>query len=531
MYKVIDLFSGAGGLSFGFMQTGEFEVVAAAEINKSAQKTYLKNHTSNSDILMIDNVIGFDFKALKDKLGQIDIIIGGPPCQGFSNANRQKNHVISMNNSLVKEYFRAIRDIKPKAFVMENVSMLSSKTHRFYDSYKDHDMIKTLGLEMKEDEILISKQIFDGIDLMHIISNKELLLMQLLNNNLFQKLNVLLKNRSNKDNRLEKFLVNNKKLVINQIDQSIEQFQTKDSLEFQMHLLEDIKISLKQDKKINEYEFILAQLVSFQKALRSAKEIYDNELIARFEVKENTATVVAKVESYSVIDYIKAVLKETYKQDGNVVNATWFGVPQERKRYIIMGIHNDIIGDDEIILPKRPERYEVYTVRDAIADLKDYQTSYNKDPESVPIEQDVENLSRYASELRNSTVLHNHIITKTTDNAMIRFKALKEGDNFHNLDDSLKTTYSQPQRTQNTIYLRLDYDKPCGTVVNVRKSMWVHPELDRAISVREAARLQSFPDNFQFYGTKDSQYQQVGNAVPPKLAKAVAECLLQQLKK
>jgi len=53
--------------------------------------------------------------------------------------------------------------------------------------------------------------------------------------------------------------------------------------------------------------------------------------------------------------------------------------------------------------------------------------------------------------------------------------------------------------------------------------MWIHPQKDRAISVREAARLQSFPDSFIFCGKKDSQYQQVGNAVPPMMAKAIAE--------
>ena len=61
--------------------------------------------------------------------------------------------------------------------------------------------------------------------------------------------------------------------------------------------------------------------------------------------------------------------------------------------------------------------------------------------------------------------------------------------------------------------------------------MWVHPVLDRAISVREAARLQTFPDKFVFRGTKDKQYQQVGNAVPPILAKAIAKKLASQLSK
>lgn len=138
MLKTIDLFAGAGGLSYGFESTGEFLIVAAAENNKNARKTYIENHKGRNDIRMITDVRGYDFSALASEFDGIDVVIGGPPCQGFSNANRQKNHIISMNNSLVKEYFRAIREIRPKAFVMENVSMLSSETHRFYDSTKDH---------------------------------------------------------------------------------------------------------------------------------------------------------------------------------------------------------------------------------------------------------------------------------------------------------------------------------------------------------------------------------------------------------
>ena len=59
--------------------------------------------------------------------------------------------------------------------------------------------------------------------------------------------------------------------------------------------------------------------------------------------------------------------------------------------------------------------------------------------------------------------------------------------------------------------------------------MWIHPKFNRAISAREAARLQSFPDDYIFYGTKDSVYQQIGNAVPPVLGRAVAETILEIL--
>lgn len=169
MLKTIDLFAGAGGLSYGFESTGEFLIVAAAENNKNARKTYIENHKGRNDIRLIPNVRDYDFSALASEFDGIDVVIGGPPCQGFSNANRQKNHIISMNNSLVKEYFRAVKEIRPKAFVMENVSMLSSETHRFYDSAKDHDVVTSLGVQMREDELVLADSDYNGYSLMNII--------------------------------------------------------------------------------------------------------------------------------------------------------------------------------------------------------------------------------------------------------------------------------------------------------------------------------------------------------------------------
>ena len=135
----------------------------------------------------------------------------------------------------------------------------------------------------------------------------------------------------------------------------------------------------------------------------------------------------------------------------------------------------------------------------------------------------------YLKRIADSNLIYNHLVTETSEIVLKRFKNLKPGQNFHDLPAELKSTYSNSGRTQNTIYQRLDYNSVSGTVVNVRKSMWVHPSLDRSISVREAARLQSFPDSFVFYGTKDSQYQQVGNAVPPLLASIIAKKVRQLL--
>ena len=115
MYSVIDLFAGAGGLSLGFQQTKKYSIKVAFENNPAMQATYKNNHPG---VDVRGDVCNADYSEIQREYGSIDVVIGDPPCQGFSNANRQKNHAISHNNSLVKEYICAILEIRPKAFVM-----------------------------------------------------------------------------------------------------------------------------------------------------------------------------------------------------------------------------------------------------------------------------------------------------------------------------------------------------------------------------------------------------------------------------
>ncbi len=201
----------------------------------------------------------------------------------------------------------------------------------------------------------------------------------------------------------------------------------------------------------------------------------------------------------------------------------------KKDKEFFMGVKKSIC--EKVQLPKPIFDKEHYrTVRDAIADLEDVKPieDITKDYGISLVE--LNNLGELADNLRDTDVLRNHIITSTRQTSMERFKTIKQGENFHSLLEDLKTnTYTDISRTQNTIYLRLAYDEPSGTVVNVRKSMWIHPTLDRAVSIREAARLQTFPDSFVFAGTKDEQYQQVGNAVPPILARAIASKLKEML--
>ena len=264
--------------------------------------------------------------------------------------------------------------------------------------------------------------------------------------------------------------------------------------------------------------------------LLKAQEIINNNILVDEYVVNGD--LVAKIRSFAVYDYLYRILSSQtndYVINSGVLCAANYGAPQRRMRFVVMGIKRNI--SSQINLPQEQFTEEQYrTVKEAISDLEDIQPVYDIDDDTGILLQPVKGLSKLATLLRDAKSLKNHIITKTTDIAMERFKAIKQGQNFHSLDDSLKTnTYTDVSRTQNTIYLRLNYNEPSGTVVNVRKSMWIHPVLDRAISVREAARLQTFPDSFVFCGSKDKQYQQVGNAVPPIMAKAIAERLAETL--
>ena len=285
---------------------------------------------------------------------------------------------------------------------------------------------------------------------------------------------------------------------------------------------------------INEEKLLQAitPAIMIQRMLGISKEIYENEIVVDSYSSRNG--VAANIRSFAVFDYLKAILESEnngYVIDSDVLCAADYGAPQKRMRFVVMGVKKEYA--DEVHLPQgRFKEGEYRTVRDAIEDLETVQpVTEIEDDVGIHMEKRTD-LGELGSSLRNSDVLMNHIVTKTTDVALQRFKALKEGENFHSLSDELKdNTYTDASRTQNTIYLRLKYDDPSGTVVNVRKSMWIHPTLDRAISVREAARLQTFPDSYVFYGSKDKQYQQVGNAVPPIMAKSIAKKLAKYLLK
>jgi len=183
-------------------------------------------------------------------------------------------------------------------------------------------------------------------------------------------------------------------------------------------------------------------------------------------------------------------LKKTLEGDGYsvadvVLDAYDFGVPQHRKRLFLIGLREPLFFN--------PKRRLGGTVRDAFRGV-----------EKVP----------------------NHVWTKSRPETKRVMSFIPQGKSlsrvWHLLPNDLKGRYSSFANMHNNIYYRLSWDRPSITICHPRKAMIIHPDENRVISVREAARLQGFPDFFTFTGGLNDQYQQVADAVPPPLARAIA---------
>jgi DNA (cytosine-5)-methyltransferase 1 len=568
MYNLIDLFAGAGGLSNGFQQTGKFKIAGAVEINKEAIETYISNHKSERTIIIKTNgseesdISSIDFKQfMKEKeLNPLEtVVIGGPPCQGFSNANRQKNYLISGNNQLVKQFARAIDEVRPVAFLMENVKTMNSATHKFfitehveneicaYSSEQHLIEINGYGTRFWEEDKLILLET-DKVEYRDLFNNivkmkhiKPLITSEI---HLSRLRSVVRKLKKPKVYNPISIKEKKELFEINQIIDSLKEYDFGD-LGYEAKMIDIVSKSMDTFKEIanglnTDNKKMLDNLQNFieiNQLLRYLKEIEDEKIVklGMPEVQgEKKLKVIVHVKSYSIVVYLEKFFKYLgYKIDKDTVHSNHFFVPQKRQRFMILGVKSDSTKHETIEFPKRYTEND-FTVKDAIGDLEDIEPTknveenvlnYNVQPTKTVMQK------YYRSNIKES-IIYNHINTESEPLSKQRFEEIKKtaGKNFHSLSKELQeVSYTDASRTQNTVYLRLDYDASSPTVINVRKSMWQHPANAVALSIREAARLQSFKDDYIFKGTKDKQYQQIGNAVPPLMARAIAEQILYYL--
>ena len=205
-----------------------------------------------------------------------------------------------------------------------------------------------------------------------------------------------------------------------------------------------------------------------------------------------------------------------YKMSVKVLYAPDYGVPQIRKRAFFVGL---LDSKYEFEFPKPILSSEEYiTCEDAIGDLPALDGIYGDEIQ----EYECSPKTQYQAEMRKkSSKLYNNIGTIHSEKTVKMISLVPEGKNYKSLPEEYRGLYKY-----NEALTRYHSKKPSLTINTGHRSHF-HYKYNRIPTVRESARLQSFPDDFIFYGNKSEQYKQVGNAVPPKLGFAIAE----QLKK
>lgn len=234
-----------------------------------------------------------------------------------------------------------------------------------------------------------------------------------------------------------------------------------------------------------------------------------------------------------VIQDIETLFKDIdatvgYRLNIKTLNAKDYGVPQNRERVFIVGVRNDIDYQWSFPEPthgRKANLHRYLQIRDAISDLPSLKCGQTKSFYKSSPKTSFEALMREDSE-----VLYDHECGMYGEKITAVIKALKPGKGKEYINElvekgELPLKYYLTSGYNNT-YGRLWWDKPCTTITNSLGSpsalRCVHPYQQRALTTREGARLQSLPDTMRFFGSKYERNSQVGNAVPPLLALALA---------
>lgn len=401
--NVVELFAGAGGMGLGFLLAGDkntgYRIGFSGEVDPIYAATLRANHSilgrsSSREGVVPEAVEPIDlrsrssFDVVEDSvrhLGDTHVLIGGPPCQGFSNANRNSWHGANPHNELVDVFLKYVRRIQPRVFLMENVQGI----------------------------VWTPKSGKSGAEL----------------------------------------------TVVNSIHAQMER----------------------------------AGYLVFPKLL----------------------------------------------------DAVWYGVPQYRSRFFLLGIHRDLGYTPSDFGPWGPYPRPTHgpgtcnpciTVRDAIRDLPRIGNGHHLERIEYcePLREDLtrNHYLRFIRALSEKHIISDHVTSRHAEYVLERYRRIPQGGNWEDIAEAL-TNYSDVKRTHSNIYRRLSWEEPSITIGHYRKSMLVHPSQNRGLSLREAARLQSFPDWFRFLGTVNGdpgglmhKQQQLANAVCPLVTKSLAEFLL-----
>jgi len=234
-------------------------------------------------------------------------------------------------------------------------------------------------------------------------------------------------------------------------------------------------------------------------------------------IMENVKGITETEGGRFLAEAMAALESAGYRISLQLLNAVNYGTPQRRTRAFIVGSR-----DGEIYTFPRPLRRPAVTVLEAIGDLP--RLSNGASIDELPYGKRMP--SSYAKQLRSGATVTGNLVTRNAAQILRRYGHVPAGGNWSDIPKRLMAHYADIERCHTGIYRRLNPTEPSVVIGNFRKNMLIHPSDDRGLSVREAARIQSIPDSFRFCGSIGFQQQQVGNMVPPRLARAVFRSLM-----
>lgn len=237
-----------------------------------------------------------------------------------------------------------------------------------------------------------------------------------------------------------------------------------------------------------------------------------------FFILENVKGLLSMEKGLYKEDIIKRFTELGYNVNYKLLKASDYGVPQSRERVFFIGLRKEKFGDiyyNFELLSKK----EMVSTYDALCDLPSLDKGENPETYKLCPQNEFQRMMR-----QTSNKLLNNDVTNHTDQTKKIISLIKDGGNIRDLPEEYYKI-----RNYNAAFKRMNSKLPSGTIDCGHRNYFHYSE-NRIPTVRESARIQSFPDNYFFTGNKGSQYTQVGNAVPVLLAKEIAKIMKNYLK-